>query len=1109
MTNSRRCPKCNQPNDPGSLACIYCGAELVRRCPTCGTPRPWNVARCPNCQIGADDAALFTDLFRRARTGVLRGRYELLETLSSGPVSTVYRASDVNDPGRLYAVKEISTVSLFRAEERREAEASLVRAVQLWTSVSHPAIAAILDHFDDQDRHYIVSEYVYGWSGKQILDDPSVRVGPDLARNWGAHICDLLGYLHGLKEPLYVPFFAPAHLIVTPDGAVKLVGFGLGYQVRPTNYGPYGGMPGYAAPELTQRNPDARTDVFSLGRTLYALLIDRPLEKGLPRGLNLQQVVPGISPQLVRIIARAATSRREQRFASAAEFRLALWDDARGPLEPVSGWYHGARTAQAAPPAGAVRQSATTSSASMEDMGYARDPRYGPRLETAPMAVTEVPPAQAVPARQSSARMSVHPARIDVRDLPAQGIKRIVLSVRNAGQDELTFRVVSQVPWLKAPAKQVSLPADKQARVILSLDPALLKVDRVSEPQALLLDSNAGRQWLPAIVEVKTAPLLRVEPFALNYGQLEGGQERVLQVTVQNDGRQLLDGRLVSKLPWLVVQPTEFRVPGTGSASISARVRADRMPVGPQEHEEGLVVDSNGGQARISVSAWRPNPRMELDNGVLELGAVTADSVVTRDLFVANSGDGDLRGTARSLVPWLQVSPDTVECAGGTACVLRITIDPTGMSDGPLLVPQALRVQTNGGAATLSARLQVRAPRLALESNALQFGPVRLGDGVSRDIVVRNTGSAPLEAAITSSLTWLVSSASHVTCAPGESQRVTVTANTALLAKGGRFDIPAALRVAGGSDVLPVNVGIVVLQPLLTVHPAFVDFGYLDAATPAVSTLTLTNAGTGDLAWSAQSDAEWMEVQPASGRCAEGDQTTISLTAYALALEAGRQQGSGTLVINSDAGRTKVPLRVALAAPRLEVDRTFLDLGVSVNRQNVSASIRVFNRGLGLLRGTAVSDRLWLVTERTSFECETGHSIELAIVTDMDEFADELAEDRGVISIETNGGAVDVDARVQFERRAALREPEPIVVKGSEGRQGRLVLRNEGLATALVRIRPSDAGLVVSREQVEVKQGKSVRVSVTWQGTAGTAESEPYLEVASDSGNWRVPVYQE
>ena len=192
MSNNRRCPKCNQSNDPGSLACVYCGAELVRRCPNCGTPRPWNVARCPNCQVGADDTSLFTDLFRRARSGVLRGRYALLETLSAGPVSTVYRASDVNDPGRLYAIKEISTVSLFRTEERREAEASLVRAVQLWTGVSHPAVAAILDHFVDQDRHYVVSEYVYGWSGDQILNDPGVRVSPDLARNWGAQICDLL-----------------------------------------------------------------------------------------------------------------------------------------------------------------------------------------------------------------------------------------------------------------------------------------------------------------------------------------------------------------------------------------------------------------------------------------------------------------------------------------------------------------------------------------------------------------------------------------------------------------------------------------------------------------------------------------------------------------------------------------------------------------------------------------------------------------------------------------------------------------------------------------------------------------------------------------------------
>ena len=226
MTIYRRCPKCNEPNEPGAIACAYCGAELVRRCPNCGTPRPWNVALCPNCQIGADDTSLFTDLFRRARTGVVRQKYSLIEPISAGPVSIIYRATDVRNPEQTYAIKEISTVSLFRADERREAESSLTHAIERWSATSHPGIAPILDVFQDQDRFYLVSEYVYGWSGEQIISDIGLRAAPELVRNWGVQACDLLSYLHGLSEPLYVPFLSPAHVIFTPDGQVRLVGYG-------------------------------------------------------------------------------------------------------------------------------------------------------------------------------------------------------------------------------------------------------------------------------------------------------------------------------------------------------------------------------------------------------------------------------------------------------------------------------------------------------------------------------------------------------------------------------------------------------------------------------------------------------------------------------------------------------------------------------------------------------------------------------------------------------------------------------------------------------------------------------------------------------------------
>lgn len=1111
MTNYRRCPKCNQPNEPGALACVYCGAELIRRCSNCGTPRPWNVALCPNCQVGADDSALFADLFRRSRTGVLHGRYTLLETLSAGPVSTVYRASDVNDPQRLYAVKELSTVSLFRAEERREAASSLAHAIQRWSGVKHPGLATIVEHFEDHERHYVVSEYIYGWSGEQILNDPGIRISPELARNWGTQVCDLLTYLHTLAEPLFAPFLAPAHLMVTPEGAVKLVGYGLGYQVRPMGYGPYGGLPGYAAPDLTQRPPDALSDIFSLGRTLYALLIDRSLEKGLPRGLNLQQVVPGISTQMVRLIARAATSRRDRRYSSAKELRQALWDDARGSLEPETGWYQRSRSERQTLPETASRQTGAKPTASMEDMGYARDPRYGSREMTSRVTVIDQPTSE-TPERLSAARMSVSPSRIDVRELPAQGIKRLVLTVRNAGQDELAFRISSQVVWLKAPGKQVTLSAGRQARVVLSIDPTLLPTERVAEAQALLLDSNVGRQWVPVAVEIKSAPLLRVESLVLDFGQLDKGQERTLSIDVYNDGRQVLDCQVTARVPWLVVRPSGLRIPPGASMPVSVRVVEAQLPSGRQHSADALLIESNGGQARIAADAWLPVPRLELDSGVLDLGSVPVDSIMTQELVIRNAGDGDLRGTARSLVPWMQVIPEGVVCAEGSTCTLRVSVDTTGLGDGPLQIPQALRVQTNGGAATLSARLQVSAPRLALEPAWLQVGQVTLGDTVSREITIRNVGSATLEASVMSTLPWLRPSAQAITCSPGESRSVSVTVNTAALGHGGRFEVPAALRVACGADVQSVGVSIVVLQPILTVDPMLIDFGYLDPATPSVMQLTLANQGTGDLAWHAQSDAEWLEIQPSSGRCAEGAQMSVTLTAYALGMEAGKEQATGTLAITSDAGRIKVPLRLALAAPRLEVDRTFVDLGSSVNRQSVSATVRVFNRGLGLLRGTAISDRLWLVADRTSFECDTGHSVELSIHTDMDEFAEDLTEDRGVISIETNGGAVDIDTRVQVSRRPALRDPEPVTLKPAEagtGAQGRLVLRNDGMATAHVSISSSDARLEVSREQVEVKQDKSVRVSVSWEGALPPDHNELFLLVTCETGSWRVPVLQQ
>lgn len=1096
----RRCPKCNELYSAGATACTTCGAELVRRCPNCGAVRAWNVATCPRCVTSADDVSLFTDLFRRVRTGTLADRYRIQDTLYTGRVTTVYRASDVQDPSRLYAIKELSPLSLIRAEERHEAVASLARSIERWSRLAHPGLARVVNHFTDQERQYVVFEYAPGWSGERIITEPGVRTTAELARNWGAQLCDLLSYLHGQREPVFVPFLAPSHIVVSQEGVVRLVGLGLGRAYSPALYGPHGSVPGYGAPELATQVPDARSDLFSLGRLLYALLVGALLEKGQSRALPLVQAAPSTPAQLVQALARAANRRRERRYDSAAQMREALWDAVRGDPLPIPNWYAMARAESGDAPT--PPQIAQGERVNMEALGFDRDPRFGRPAE--PKAAAPAPRAR------SLARLSVDPTEIAVREVPSQGVKRLVLTIRNSGEEDLTFHLVTAVEWLRASDREVTLAPGKQARAILSLDVTRLPSGVTYEPRALAVDSNVGRRWIAVRADIPTAPSLEMDQSQLDLGRMDDDSERSASLVIRNGGRQPLAGQVASRVAWLHVSPAEFRVAPGGQVEVQARIAPAKLPNGPQQVQDALVVDSNGGQARVAVAAWRPRPRLDLSVSQIDLGRVASGQVVERELAVRNAGDGVLQGSARSLVPWLQVYPDRWTCEPGDVARLGIVCDCAGLADGPIHVPQALRIQTNGGNASLALDIQISAPRMVVETTMLELGRVLHGDRAQSEVLLRNAGTADLEALVQPAVDWVQAGDERIICPPGESRRIPISVETGAFGRGARLDEPTALRIIAGATIVAVGARLTVIRPSLSIEPESVDFGYVDPAQPTQQTVILRNEGVGALAWNVQTDAEWVEIAPRSGVCPEGDQVALSLTAYALALEAGRREAAGILIVNSDGGRIKLPLRLALAAPRLEIDRSFVDLGVSVNRRNVEASVRLFNRGLGLLRGTVISDKLWLVTDRASFECEMGHSIELGVRTDMSEFPDLLDEDRGVIRIESNGGVVEIDTRVQTQSVAELAQPQAVTLDAGEGDrapQGRLTLNNTGLATARVTLKPGNPALTASRDQVEIKAGKSVRITLQWQGNLPTDQGETYIIVQMGDTTLQVPVY--
>jgi len=1114
MSSPRQlCPKCGRPNATDAAQCAHCSAPLEVVCPRCGTRRPWYVARCPRCDARAADEAAFSELFRQRPARRILGRYSVSETLSAGRVSAVYRVTDSTQPGSVYALKELSPIALFRPDERRDLESRFHAQLRQWRRVTHPAVAHIVDAFTERDRYYVLMEYVSGRSIRDVITDRRTRISAALAANWGAQLCDLLHHLHDLEPPLYAPFLAPAHVMITPFGAVKLVDLGLTYPFHPAgDYGPHGSTQGYSAPELERTGPNAKTDQFALGRLLYALLVGRLLERGLPRNLPLQRAVPDISATLARAIARAAHRDPARRYDGIGDLRRALWDDAQPPLEPVEGWEQASRLS-AAP--SDRRRRAPDDGSSMADWGFEPDPRYGrhTRRPAAPMSEHRKP-QESQPLTPEPARLTIRPQHLRLDDLHPDEARRIVLSLHNVGSVPVEGRLVSRVQWLRAPAKTFRLPAHREAKAIIRVSAEHLGRGQTTEPQALLVDTNAGQQWIAVTAEVPVGPVLALSPEALDFGEVEGAGQRSMVLTVRNGGSGVLSGALHSQVDWLRTDRQEFRCMPGEQVDVQVSLLPDRLPDGPQCAADALLVDSDAGQRRIEVRAWVRRPHMEIEPTQLRYGDLVAGEIQRLPIRVRNVGDGPLTGRAQSLVAWLQVQPEEFSCGPGGLVELAAIADTVGLGEGPVSLPEAVHIQSNAGAVTLGVHVRVLAPRLALSTTHLGFGELTPGGTAQRFVTVRNDGSAALHATLEPLVEWARPAVNEIEVPPGGAADVAISADGSRVVHAAEIVEQPIVRVSAGNVMRDITATLSVLRPALRVEPSELDFGFADPAAPVTRTLQITNKGTGRLAWHAISDAAWVEVRPESGVCGPGETEEVHLTAYALALEEQTEAAEGTLAINSDGGRAKVPMRLAVANPHLACDTTFLDLGESVNYESVSASLRVFNYGLGRLTGSVRADQTWLVVSRASFECDTGRSVEIGVSTDMAEFPEGSSYGSGTLRLESNGGDAEVEVGVTVLLEPRVRAVDAVRLSPTPDRQaeaqGRVVLSNDGLAPAHVELVPSAPQMVLSRSFCDIKPGKRVRVGVRWEGAPPEPASELTIEVrVHDGTEFGVPVILE
>ncbi len=273
-------------------------------------------------------------------TTLLGDRYELGRLLGRGGMARVYEGHDrVLD--RRVAIKvldaRLAADAEFVTRFQREARAA--------ARLAHPGVVAVYDTGEHDGTRFIVMEYVEGRTLADVLAEGPLS--PARAVEVGREVLAALGAAH--DRGLVHRDVKPANIMVTPEGALKVMDFGIARAAedgtRLTTAASVIGTPSYMAPEQVEARPvDARTDLYALGAVLYECLVGAPPFEGssaitvAARHVNdapepLRRRRPEIPPRLEAVVLRALAKDPADRWPEAAAFRAALED----AVEPGAG----------------------------------------------------------------------------------------------------------------------------------------------------------------------------------------------------------------------------------------------------------------------------------------------------------------------------------------------------------------------------------------------------------------------------------------------------------------------------------------------------------------------------------------------------------------------------------------------------------------------------------------------------------------------------------------------------------------------------------------------------------------------------------------------------
>lgn len=258
---------------------------------------------------------------------LLAGRYELIEKIGEGGMAIVYKAK-CRLLNRYVAIKilrpEFTKDEQFVENFRRESQAA--------AGLSHPNIVSVYDVGQEGNIHFIVMELVEGKTLSELIEEKG-RLDYKEAINITRQVASALSLAH--KNQIVHRDIKPHNILITNTGVAKLADFGIAKAVSASTIiggnNKVMGSVHYFSPEQARgAYVDERSDIYSLGIVLYEMLTGKvPFDGDNPISIALMHIndpmppvsaeVPGIPPQLEKIIMKATDKYQTNRYRTADE----------------------------------------------------------------------------------------------------------------------------------------------------------------------------------------------------------------------------------------------------------------------------------------------------------------------------------------------------------------------------------------------------------------------------------------------------------------------------------------------------------------------------------------------------------------------------------------------------------------------------------------------------------------------------------------------------------------------------------------------------------------------------------------------------------------------